>query len=85
VIGWVYPGWPDLAMLGDASYAIYILYVPKWLWWNRMTRVLLHLDIPPAIDFFASMPIVLLAPVLIARCFEKPIRQTGRMARRWPS
>jgi hypothetical protein len=37
-----------LIILGEASYTIYILHFPIWLWWNHYTRIVYKPDWPLA-------------------------------------
>jgi len=71
---------PPLVSLGDASYAIYILHAPIWLWWDRIFRVLLNLNIKPEFDFAAYLTFLFAACVVVNRLFEKKVsRQIKRV------
>lgn len=63
-----------LLLLGDASYALYILHVPLRFWWDRITRVDLAIDIPPIIDFSLYLGLVIAASVFVLIWLEKPCR-----------
>jgi peptidoglycan/LPS O-acetylase OafA/YrhL len=62
-------------MLGDSSYAIYILHAPLWLWWDRITRVQAGLHIDPMADFFIYASIVIGVSLFASNFYEKPVRQ----------
>jgi peptidoglycan/LPS O-acetylase OafA/YrhL len=63
-----------LVVLGEASYAIYILHVPIWLWWDRVTRVVLGLQWSAAIDFALYLAAVLALSVVAMMAIERPVR-----------
>jgi peptidoglycan/LPS O-acetylase OafA/YrhL len=63
-----------LAFLGDASYAIYILHVPAWLWWDRAARVSLGLQWPAALDFSCYLGSVLALSIGAMLLVERPVR-----------
>jgi len=63
-----------LVVLGEASYAIYILHVPIWTWWDRVARVLLDLNLPPTLDFSLYLGCVLSISVIAMAYFERPMR-----------
>lgn len=64
-----------LLRLGDASYAIYILHVPIWLWWDRIIRVKLNLQLYPLVDFIIYLSAVIAISLSVAAFIEKPIRR----------
>jgi peptidoglycan/LPS O-acetylase OafA/YrhL len=57
--------------LGSSSYALYILHVPIWLWWDRITRVLLNLPLSTAVDFAGYLLVSIVASLLSYRFFER--------------
>lgn len=63
---------------GEASYAIYILHVPIWLWWDRIFRVTLNLDLPPIIDFTAYTASVIALSLVVTSVIDSPIRRWFR-------
>jgi len=70
---------PGLVLLGEASYAIYILHVPLRTW---MYRILdgLHSDIHPSFPLFLAYTVVTLGvSILVFKLIEEPAR---RMIRR---
>lgn len=62
-------------LLGNASYAIYIIQVPIWVWWDRITRVDLRIELPPLIDFFCCLLVVIGTSILVYTYIERPTRQ----------
>jgi peptidoglycan/LPS O-acetylase OafA/YrhL len=66
--------WP-LVLLGDASYATYIIHIPLWQWWYRVTVVDLQVGLPPPIDFFCYLLIAVGASVLVHAYVERPARR----------
>jgi peptidoglycan/LPS O-acetylase OafA/YrhL len=68
---------PILVLLGEASYAIYIIHAPLRLWWKRMDFAL-----PLPLDVFLYCGMVVIVSVLAFRCLETPMRKViGRQAR----
>jgi len=68
-----------LIILGESSYAIYILHFPIWLWWNHYTRLVYQLDWPPEIEFALYLSIVVSASVAALVWLERPITQMVRL------
>jgi peptidoglycan/LPS O-acetylase OafA/YrhL len=66
----------SLVLLGDASYATYILHYPLWMWWYRITVVDLRIELSPLIDFSCYLSIVTGSSILVYTYIE-------RLARRW--
>jgi peptidoglycan/LPS O-acetylase OafA/YrhL len=63
-----------LVLLGEASYATYILHMPISLWWNQITkRGGQHLA--PEIDLVVYLAILLSASLLTLFLIEKPCRR----------
>ena len=66
---------PLILLLGEASYAVYILHSPLLWWWQwLMTRIVLlpWQNIPSAIAFFV---LVNMAAVAVFKWFETPLRR----------
>jgi peptidoglycan/LPS O-acetylase OafA/YrhL len=63
-----------LVILGEASYAIYILHLPIWLWWDRIVRVWANLQLPLIVDFLSYLVLVILSSLLVMAFVEKPAR-----------
>lgn len=68
---------PWLVLLGDSSYALYILHVP-FRWW--LERILNHLPItlPPQIFLWIYVPVTISLCVLIYKYLEVPARDWVR-------
>jgi peptidoglycan/LPS O-acetylase OafA/YrhL len=64
-----------LVLLGDASYALYILHDPFWMWWDRIVRVSLKLNFPPPIDAVLYLAGVVSMSAFVTIYFERPIRR----------
>jgi peptidoglycan/LPS O-acetylase OafA/YrhL len=56
---------PALARLGDASYALYILHYPIWLWWDRIVRVLFGSTLEPHLDFIGYFLLSVATSILV--------------------
>jgi peptidoglycan/LPS O-acetylase OafA/YrhL len=68
---------PLFVLLGEASYAIYILHVPVRFWWKTMAFAL-----PLPLDIFLYCCLVVVVSILAFRCVETPMRKAiGRQAR----
>ena len=66
---------PFILLLGEASFALYILHLPLLWWWKwLMTRIFLlpWQNIPSAIVFFV---LVNMAAVAVFKWFETPLRR----------
>lgn len=66
--------WP-LVLLGDASYAIYILHIPLWMWWYHIAVVDLRSELPPLIEFTCYFLIVVGVSIFVYKCIERPARR----------
>ena len=65
----------SLVLLGDASYATYIIHAPLWVWWDRITRFDLRIELPPFIDFSCYLLIVIGTSILVYKYIERPTRR----------
>jgi peptidoglycan/LPS O-acetylase OafA/YrhL len=71
--------WPAVVLLGEASYALYIVHIPLWDW---MTYVLSRLHVAPG---FVALSLLHLGvamglSILILRVIEQPARRALRQA-----
>ena len=64
-----------LVLLGDASYATYIVHIPLWMLWYRFTVVDLRINFPPFEDFFCYLVIVVGASIAAYTFIERPARR----------
>ncbi len=69
---------PALVILGDASYSIYILHFPIWLWWNHYTRIAYTIEWPASVDFGLYLTILTAASLATLFYLERPIRRCFR-------
>lgn len=72
-----------LVILGEASYSIYILHFPIWLWWNHYTRIAYSIDWPPALGFGIYLSIVLTISIAALFWLERPAKRILRVERPW--
>jgi peptidoglycan/LPS O-acetylase OafA/YrhL len=70
-----------LVILGDASYAIYILHFPVWLWWNHYTRIAYRLDLPSTLDAAIYLFVVMIVSLASLFFLERPARRALRRGR----
>jgi peptidoglycan/LPS O-acetylase OafA/YrhL len=63
-----------MVLLGEASYAIYILHMPILIEWQRLTRENLRLNIPVLLDASIFLMIVLAVAVFTFVYVEQPLR-----------
>ena len=63
---------PTFTLLGEASYALYIIHVPVAWWWNWLTR---GLFLPPFVSFLLYFLLVLVLSIFIYHWVEKPARR----------
>jgi peptidoglycan/LPS O-acetylase OafA/YrhL len=64
---------PWLVLLGEASYALYILHIPVWMWWYY--AITQRTDIPIAADFILYLALVVSVSVLLYKYIERPARR----------
>jgi peptidoglycan/LPS O-acetylase OafA/YrhL len=64
-----------LVALGESSYAIYILHVPIWQWWDRVFRVQANILMSPHLDFATYLSFTILVSMLTTSLFERPARK----------
>jgi peptidoglycan/LPS O-acetylase OafA/YrhL len=69
-----------LTILGDASYALYILHMPLHFWWGRLKLVMLPDPAYDAVWAIAFLPVVISVSVLTFFYLEDPIRRATRPA-----
>jgi peptidoglycan/LPS O-acetylase OafA/YrhL len=66
---------PALVLLGEASYAMYILHTPIYFWWHWITAKAMGWNLPLLVDLFFSVALVTGASILIYLHVEKPLRR----------
>jgi peptidoglycan/LPS O-acetylase OafA/YrhL len=69
---------PPMIILGESSYAIYILHFPIWLWWNHYTRIVYHLDWPSSVEFGVYLSMVIFVSIAVLVFIERPARRAVR-------
>lgn len=65
---------PSLLLLGEASYAIYILHIPLRYCWEVVVTAL-GFELEPWLDFFLYFAFVVVVSVVTFRKIESPLRQ----------
>jgi peptidoglycan/LPS O-acetylase OafA/YrhL len=65
---------PALVFLGEASYALYILHVPIWMWWYRLNHVYFGYHTRPAVDFALYIFTLMCAVSIVYIYVERPAR-----------
>jgi peptidoglycan/LPS O-acetylase OafA/YrhL len=73
---------PALVMLGESSYALYILHVPIWQWWYWFNHVYLQNHNYAACDFALYLTTIVCVVLLIFVYVERPARRWIRMSTR---
>jgi len=66
---------PLLVLLGEASFAIYILQWPMSFWWIWLSQKQLHLHLPIVADFATYSALVTLTSIGSFLYIEKPMRR----------
>ncbi len=69
-----------LAILGDSSYALYILHMPLHFWWGRLKSSMLPDPAYDAVWAIAFLPVVISVSVVTFLYLEDPIRRAMRPA-----
>lgn len=76
---------PALVLLGEASYAMYILHSPILFWWTWLTSKVMGVKFPFVVDLGLSLALVLGASLLTYLYVETPLRRWLRgMSREAP-
>jgi peptidoglycan/LPS O-acetylase OafA/YrhL len=70
-----------LILLGEASYGIYVLHFPIWLWWNHYTKIVYQLGWSSSADFSAYLLLVVSASIAVLVFIERPARRAVRVKR----
>lgn len=65
---------PWMVLLGEASYAMYILHYPLMFWWEWVTRDQLGLNLPPLLDLALFLSLVGGVSIATLKFFEQPLR-----------
>jgi peptidoglycan/LPS O-acetylase OafA/YrhL len=73
---------PSFLLLGEASYALYIIHGPLAFWWHQILKYL-PVSIPVTLSMFAFMAAAIVASLLTYVYIETPLRKY--IARRWAS
>ena len=69
-----------LTILGDSSYALYILHGPLHFWWGRLKMVMLRDPAYDAAWAIAFLPVAISVSVLTFLYLEDPMRRARRPA-----
>jgi len=64
-----------LVLLGEASYALYIMHWPMLVWWRLVTRKYLTFELSPIVDFVCYLALAMCLSVLIFLYVERPMRR----------
>jgi len=64
-----------MILLGEVSYAIYILHHPLLFWWQTVLVARLKLNLPPVVGAIAFATTVTLLSILVFRYVENPLRR----------
>ena len=64
-----------LVFLGDASYSMYILHIPISLWWKWASTKVLHLSLPPLLNFAVMVALVVAIAAVNQAYVEPPLRR----------
>jgi peptidoglycan/LPS O-acetylase OafA/YrhL len=66
---------PVLVTLGEASYALYIIHLPLWMWWDRLTRVDANVRWSLEVDFTLYLLCTLAVALGVLTLIEQPSRR----------
>ncbi len=69
--------WRPLVLLGEASYSLYIVHMPLWMWYSSAGRRLLG-GAHPALDFPLYLALCLASSLLLYKTLELPARRAVR-------
>jgi peptidoglycan/LPS O-acetylase OafA/YrhL len=64
-----------LVLLGEASYAMYILHYPLIYWWHVIVDRLFVVDLPRSANFWGCVGLMLAVSFLIYFALERPMRK----------
>ncbi len=73
---------PAISLLGEASYSLYILHVPIWLWVTSLNEKFFSFRTSTMAFFLAYSAIVIALSIVSLRQVEIPYRRAIRKARR---
>ena len=65
---------PASVLLGEASYAMYILHSPLYFWWQMATSKVSGWNLPPLVDLVLSVTLIIAASILTYLYIERPLR-----------
>ena len=65
---------PGFLLLGEASYAMYILHIPIRFWWE-IGREAIGIELPNWLDFALYFCAVVAVSILVFRHVETPLRR----------
>ena len=72
-------GWPVLVLLGEASYALYIIHVPIGSYFNHGTRMLAGHRVSWRLEFgLVYLALTVVASIILLRVLERPARRALR-------
>ena len=66
---------PPLILLGEASYSMYVLHSPIYVWWRWLTSKVIGLELPPLADLALWLALVIGISVLVYLYLERPLRR----------
>ena len=65
---------PGFLLLGEASYAMYILHIPMRFWW-KIGREAIGIGLPNRLDLALYFCVVVAVSILVFRHVETPLRR----------
>lgn len=75
---------PGTLLLGEASYALYVLHVPVWIWLTHLTHQPISANVhgraAPTVYALAYLVATIVLSIVVFRVIEKPARQALREA-----